>query len=156
MNPEEDEHIMTLDAESELRAARSEIAILRKALAKLDAIRNSIIGHQTVNWSEHVYPLVAALAEAGYEGESYDVSRAKAETLHQRIKQLEATLEDSVRHWDTMRTERDAALSEVKSLRTVLVYRCGCRARRLPDLEPPRKCSRHYPEPLIYDGADEP
>jgi len=38
------------------------------ALGKINDIRNSIIGCQTVNWSEHIYPLVAALEGAGIEG----------------------------------------------------------------------------------------
>jgi hypothetical protein len=40
----------------------------QSALAKINEIRNSIIGLQTINWSEHVYPLVAALNEAGVDG----------------------------------------------------------------------------------------
>lgn len=52
---------------------------LAAALAKIDAIRNSIIGRQGVNWSAHIYPIVAALDEAGYGGEGYEVARPKAE-----------------------------------------------------------------------------
>jgi len=40
----------------------------RGALTKIDAIRNSIVETQSINWSGHIYPLVAALREAGYEG----------------------------------------------------------------------------------------
>lgn len=46
------------------------------ALAKIDAIRNDIIARQTINWSAHIYPLVAALGEAGYEGVDYETARA--------------------------------------------------------------------------------
>lgn len=54
---------------------------LKTALAKIDAIRNSIIGAQTVNWSEHIYPLVAALSEAGYAGQPYETARENVKTL---------------------------------------------------------------------------
>lgn len=70
----------------------SRIATLEAALGKIDAIRNSIIGHQSIGWSAHVYPLVAALDEAGFKGEGYEVARVEAETLHQRIEKLEAAL----------------------------------------------------------------
>lgn len=44
-------------------------------LIKINDIRNSIIGCQTVNWSEHIYPLVAALEKAGIEGAGYTAPR---------------------------------------------------------------------------------
>jgi hypothetical protein len=50
---------------------------LRAALVKIDAIRNDIVGHQSIGWSRHIYPLVAALGEAGFEGEGYEAARAK-------------------------------------------------------------------------------
>lgn len=50
---------------------RAEVSRLRDAIGKVNGIRNSIIGLQTINWSEHVYPLVAALKEAGMEGMDY-------------------------------------------------------------------------------------
>jgi hypothetical protein len=49
------------------------------ALEKINAIRNSIIGFQKVGWSDHVYPLVAALQEAGIEGAGYDVASANVQ-----------------------------------------------------------------------------
>ena len=51
----------------------------RAALEKIDGIRNSIVGRQSINWSMHIYPLVAALDEAGYGGEGYDVASAKVQ-----------------------------------------------------------------------------
>lgn len=51
----------------------------REALEKIDAIRNSIVGRQSIHWSMHIYRLVAALKEAGFEGEGYEIARAKAE-----------------------------------------------------------------------------
>lgn len=41
---------------------------LREALEKINAIRNDIISTQSISWSAHVYPLVAALDNAGFEG----------------------------------------------------------------------------------------
>lgn len=49
------------------------------ALTKINTIRNSIIARQSINWSMHIYPLVAALDEAGFGDEDYDVARPKAE-----------------------------------------------------------------------------
>jgi len=54
------------------------------ALSKINDIRNSIIGCQTVNWSEHIYPLVAALEEAGIEGAGYPASRTNVGTMLER------------------------------------------------------------------------
>lgn len=65
---------------------------LRTALEKINAIRNSIIGTQTINWSEHIYPLVAALDEAGMVGEPHDVARANVGTLIERAEKAEAEL----------------------------------------------------------------
>lgn len=47
---------------------------MRTALFKINAIRNDIIARQSINWSRHIYPLVAALGEAGYE---YDGAAAE-------------------------------------------------------------------------------
>ena len=52
------------------------IKVLEDALTKIDAIRNDIIGRQKIGWSSHVYPLVAALDEAGYPGMEYEIARA--------------------------------------------------------------------------------
>lgn len=60
----------TLEILAELEASRA-------ALAKIDAIRNNIIGKQGVDWSRDIYPLVAVLGEVGYEGEGYDRARAR-------------------------------------------------------------------------------
>jgi hypothetical protein len=47
------------------------------ALKQINVIRNSIIGRQTMNMSLHVYPLVQALGEAGFDGMDYDDAREK-------------------------------------------------------------------------------
>ncbi len=54
---------------------------LRAAMTKINAIRNSIVGMQGFNFSEHAYPLVAALDEAGFNGDGYPQARANLGTL---------------------------------------------------------------------------
>lgn len=51
------------------------------ALAGIDKIRNSIVGLQNVNWSEHIYPLVALLDRAGYRGLPYPENKQNFGTL---------------------------------------------------------------------------
>lgn len=51
---------------------------LRAALNKINAIRNSIIGTQSINWSAHIYPLVTVLNEAGFDGQGYEEARKEA------------------------------------------------------------------------------
>lgn len=43
-----------------------------RALRQISAIRDSIVAHQSINWSAHIYPLVEALKAAGYSGLGYD------------------------------------------------------------------------------------
>ncbi|WP_146617333.1 hypothetical protein [Agrobacterium sp. MS2] len=62
----------------------SHVEVLEKALAKINDIRNSIIGCQKMNWSEHIYPLVAALNEAGIEGQDYPEAREYVGTMLER------------------------------------------------------------------------
>ena len=76
-------------AQRDLEADRDR---LRAALGKINSIRNSIVGAQTVNWSEHVYPLVAALDEAGIAGLPYPEARAKVATLAEECDRLRAAL----------------------------------------------------------------
>lgn len=56
-------------------AAEAKIERLLAGLTAISAIRDSIIGFQNVGWSEHIYPLVAALHDAGFEGVGYDEAR---------------------------------------------------------------------------------
>ncbi len=67
-----------------------EITRLRAALEKISAIRDSIVGTQSFNWSEHAYPLVAALNAAGFEGVGYKIASANLGTLIEQIKSAEA------------------------------------------------------------------
>ncbi len=63
-----------------------------QALEGINAIRNSIIGAQTWNWSEHGYPLVSLLNRAGYEGLPYPEAKANVGTLLERIEELEGLI----------------------------------------------------------------
>lgn len=77
--------------------AAAECERLRGELAKISAIRDSIVGSQTVNWSEHVYPLVAALKAAGFEGLEYAEARENVGTLVEQNAALRAALEPFAR-----------------------------------------------------------
>lgn len=74
--------------------AGANIAIDRErkhvALTKISAIRDSIVGMQGFNFSEHAYPLVAALNEAGYDGAGYEITRANLGTLIDQTAKAEA------------------------------------------------------------------
>lgn len=71
----------------------------QKALCRINAIRNDIVGRQSINWSAHIYPLVAALNEAGQVGLEYkpardlcifvDDLREKLEKVHQQAEDAE-------------------------------------------------------------------
>lgn len=76
--------------------AEAERDKLRAALTKINAIRDSIVGAQGFNFSEHAYPLVAALEEAGYEGAGYGIASANLGTL--------------IEQRDTANLERDVAV----------------------------------------------
>ena len=65
---------------------------MREALEKINEVRNSIIGTHSLNWSEHVYPLVAALQEAGFEGMEYPAAREYYGTLVERCVKAEDAL----------------------------------------------------------------
>lgn len=81
--------------------AAAAIERLLAGLTAISAIRDSIIGFQNVGWSEHIYPLVAALRDAGFEGVGYDEARknigrtidALAAAEAQRDKLIEALTE---------------------------------------------------------------
>jgi hypothetical protein len=77
------------DTTDETRPTTDAAVSQRDALEKINQIRNSIIGTQTLNWSEHVYPLVAALQDAGFEGMSYPEGREYYGTLIERAVKAE-------------------------------------------------------------------
>ena len=66
------------------------------ALEKINAIRNSIIGTQQINWSAHIYPLVAALNEAGQVGQDPHEAAAEAQTLFEQRDEYAAAIRA---HW---------------------------------------------------------
>jgi hypothetical protein len=110
---ERDEHAATLARVSlaQLRSgvAEAERDKLAAAIAKINKIRNDIVGSQAVNWSEHVYPLVAALNEAGVEGMPYPEAREVVATRIARLREVEA--------------ERDEARSQLAALRAAVEVR---------------------------------
>lgn len=67
----------------------AEIERLTACLSKINDIRTSIIGLQRINWSEHIYPLVAALDEAGFECPPYEQARENVGTLLERANKAE-------------------------------------------------------------------
>lgn len=77
-----------------LRAQRDDA---RAALAKVNEIRNSIIGAQTINWSEHIYPLVAVLDAAGIEGMPYPEARKNVGMMLERTNAAEAERDEARR-----------------------------------------------------------
>lgn len=87
----------------------------RDALEAISRIRNSIVGLQTLNWSEHIYPLVAILGRAGIEGLPYPENKANFGTcLDQRNEAVEL-IKDSpcmkgVSEW---RTEAELFLKRI-------------------------------------------
>lgn len=81
----------------------------RAVLDAINGIRNSIIGTQSVNWSEHIYPLVAALDGAGLPGASYPEARENLGTLIERMAKLEATNEQ-LRQWIAQHQEESVAV----------------------------------------------
>lgn len=66
----------------------ADVVRMKAALNKINDIRNSIIGCQGFNFSEHAYPLVAALNEAGIHGLPYPEAKKNLGTLIERNEQL--------------------------------------------------------------------
>ncbi len=68
----------------------SRIAELEAALNSINDIRNSIIGLQSINWSEHIYPLVEVLEKAGIVGMGYPFANKHFGTMLERTNAAEA------------------------------------------------------------------
>lgn len=64
-----------------------------QALDGINRIRNSIVGAQKINWSEHIYPLVSLLDRAGYEGLPYGEAQANIGIVLDRIDTAEKALD---------------------------------------------------------------
>jgi hypothetical protein len=94
-------------------AAVNALPELLDALTKIDAIRNSIIGRQCANWSMHIYPLVAALDEAGFGGDGYDVARPKAEA---EVSAMNAEIDAAVARAERAEKLANVACSFVSAL----------------------------------------
>lgn len=148
---------------AEREALINRVSKLEEQLAKINDIRNSIIGTQKLDWSEHVYPLVAALNAAGVVGMPYPEARENHGTLLERAAAAErerdearAALEES-EHAMHMRiragydqtvtdswraalakveAERDEARAQLAALReawTRYDRSCGVRQMQDPD-----------------------
>jgi len=59
----------------ELEELRADTDRFKQALEKINVVRDDIIRTQSINWSRHIYPLVAALDEVGV-GCEIDAARA--------------------------------------------------------------------------------
>ena len=57
----------------------SGISKMRTALERINELRNDIVARQRMGWPLHVYPLVAILDGAGFEGAGYKDARRKLE-----------------------------------------------------------------------------
>lgn len=75
---------------AELTAERAARQKAESALSKINVIRNSIVAFQSINWSEHIYPLVAALNEAGVEGMHYPEALAYFGSMLERTNKAES------------------------------------------------------------------
>ena len=113
---------------------KAQMARYTTALRKIDGIRNSIVGMQGFNFSEHAYPLVAALGEAGFEGDGYVLSAKNLGTLIEQrnaaererdeartqsadlAKQLEEMRAINLGQVKSFRAQRDALTKQVKAL----------------------------------------
>lgn len=82
-----------------------------EALESINLIRNSIIGAQMFNWSEHMYPLVSILNRAGFPGLEYPKAKANIGTLIERANTAEALLRKAA---ERLRT--DGAINDALEL----------------------------------------
>src|SRR5574343_176473 len=99
--------------ENEMDTLRARVAELESALGKINDIRNSIVGSQTVNWSEHVYPLVSALQNVGIDGLPYPESRSRIGSLIERAAKAESRVAE-------LETDRDRWKAEALATRDLL------------------------------------
>jgi hypothetical protein len=114
------------------------VSDMLRALEKISEIRDSIIGKQGFNFSEHAYPLVAALGSVGFKGLGYEIASKNLGTLIEqrdaaiaRAEKAERELAAADRELERWRhdvpiegdyicqaaLERDAAIAECRSVR---------------------------------------
>ena len=103
-----------------LAASEKEVERLKAALTKIDEIRNSIVGYQSINWSAHIYPLVEALEEAGYEGLGHEKASELARTQLQRIAALEQRVSELTAEVQARNSTVDAQAVQLGKLRADL------------------------------------
>jgi hypothetical protein len=72
----------------------------REALEGINKIRNSIVGLQNINWSEHIYPLVSLLNRAGLEGLDYPEAKANYGTCLEQRNEAVALLKEITGGWN--------------------------------------------------------
>jgi hypothetical protein len=77
-----------------VESLKAELSKYQELAETVNGIRNSIVGAQTVNWSEHIYPLVAALEKAGIKGLPYPKAMKNIGTILQRNANLEVKCSD--------------------------------------------------------------
>jgi|GEM_PF-5159956 len=113
---------VTAPLRTEVERLTTETASLRAGLQQISDIRDSIVGSSTVNWSEHVYPMVAALNSAGFVGADFDDAHKSIGTLIERYRiaaaracLAEAKASDLEAEIASLRAERDDALREPES-----------------------------------------
>jgi hypothetical protein len=73
-------------------ALHTRIVELEELGRKVNDIRNSMVGMQGFNFSEHLYPLVAALNTAGFEATPYEDTRKNLGTIIEQRDKAEATV----------------------------------------------------------------
>lgn len=111
----------TLNTLADWKRGLAERDRLREALSKINEIRNSIVGTQTMNWSEHIYPLVAALNAAGCVGMPYDEARPYFGSLIDRAVKAEDERDAERKRAD----ENFASYERVKALYSALAAQAG-------------------------------
>jgi hypothetical protein len=102
-----------VDWRARAQRAEAERDEARGHLAEISAIRDSIVGAQTVNWSEHIYPLVNVLTRAGFKGVGFESARKNVGTLIERTKKLTTEIEMLTAERDEARRERDEVAARV-------------------------------------------
>ena len=61
------------------------VELLETAMGEINDIRNDIVGRQNVNWSAHIYPLVAILNRCDFQGMSYTEPNAQSHLLTKEV-----------------------------------------------------------------------
>ena len=123
-------------AGQDVAALRAEVERLSTALRKVSDIRDSIVGAQTFNFSEHAYPLVAVLDGAGFKGAGYEIARANLGTLIDNCKRaaderdaLREQLATMTGNWKLERGDRQHFEAELATAEQNLVDAQRIRAR---------------------------